>query len=77
MTPTALLDKVVIVTRMQRIPNNCQRCPYYDSMGGSPGGQYNDGVCWAKGVDKAESTRYIRISSERLPTCPLVKVGAR
>ena len=72
MKSKALCGKVVVVTRMQKIPKCCAVCGYYDSMGGQAG-RGNDGACLAQGG--AMGTRSIAVSKERLPGCPLVKVG--
>lgn len=67
MTWRKLLGKVVVVTRMRKIPKGCIFCPFYDSMGGTPG-RHNDGICTAL---RNRSTSSVKISKERLPDCPL------
>lgn len=63
-----LLGKIVVVTRMQKLPESCSRCGYYDSMGNSPG-RWNDGICTARTT--YFSTSSISVTKERLPNCPL------
>lgn len=74
MSMKRLLGKVVVVTKMRRIPKCCAQCGYYDSMGNNPG-RGNDGSCMAFSSYGPMSTRRIAVSKERLPDCPLEKVG--
>lgn len=67
-----LLGKVVVVTRMRKVPGCCAMCSYYDNMGNRPG-RGNDGACTANGG--YYSTESIAVSKQRLPNCPLAKVG--
>jgi hypothetical protein len=66
-----ILGKIVIVTKMRKIPKSCSICKYYDCMGGVVG-RYNDGVCTANG--NLVSTRGISTSKDRLKNCPLILV---
>lgn len=66
-----LPGKIVVVTGMRRIPEACNKCTYYDSMG-NRSKRHNDGVCTARGY--LYTTRHINVTKERLPTCPLVKI---
>ena len=68
---TRLTGKVVILTGLRTIPKSCSVCKYYDNCGNRNKRQ-NDGICTARGYNY--STRYINVSKERLPTCPLVLV---
>ena len=70
-----LLEKVVVVTQMKKIPTACAYCKYYENMGGNRG-RGSDGVCTARGTLYA--TRGIRVSKERLDNCPLrIVTGGR
>ena len=62
-----LLEKVVVVTQMKKIPTACAYCKYYENMGGNRG-RGSDGACTARGTLYA--TRGIRVSKERLDNCP-------
>ena len=44
-----LLEKVVVVTQMKKIPTACAYCKYYENMGGNRG-RGSDGVCTARGT---------------------------
>lgn len=64
-----LLGKIIIVTKMRKIPRSCSLCGYYDSTGQHPGGRRNYGVCTARAT--LYSTERINVSKERLDNCPL------
>lgn len=72
-----LTGRVVIVTKLRKVPKACSQCNFYDSMGGRGWG--NDGVCTALGTHR--STRDIKVMRQRLDDCPLREVkrgsGAR
>lgn len=44
-----LLEKVVVVTQMKKIPTACAYCKYYENMGGNRG-RGSDGACTARGT---------------------------
>jgi hypothetical protein len=67
-----LLGKIVVVTKMRKMPHSCLMRKYYDNMGGTVG-RSNNGVCTAQGT--MYSTERIAVSKERLWCCPLRRVG--
>lgn len=74
MSMKRLLGKIVVVTQMRKMPSCCAKCGYYDKMGNGPG-PGNDGACMAFSGYGAMATRKIAVTKERLPNCPLEKVG--
>lgn len=70
-----LFGKVVVVTGIKKMPQCCQRCPYYRT---GPEMKYltgrNSSACWARGWPNFTLYK-IKVSKERLPDCPLRLVG--
>lgn len=63
----ALYDKIIVKTRLRKLPKCCIQCHFYDNMGGKRG-YHNNGACI---IQNFKSTEGIQVTKMRLDTCPL------